>query len=131
MNSLPIACKDAATTFLLARRAERLARPMVEQVDGAWRLSITVTLGDMDSLNPWHISIYAHYADNAAEFKPNMPVYKTNIVTSAQLGHVIEQMHRLAAEQVLATAEALAVEADAEAAEIQTDLEAGGEDADA
>ena len=115
MNSLPITCKDAKTTFLLARRAERLARPLVEQVGDAWRLSITVALGDKEFSDPWHVSIYAHYAEGAAEFKPNMPVYKTNIATSAQLERVIEQIRHLANQQVLATSEAAA----------------GGEDADA
>lgn len=133
MNSLPITCKDAKTTFLLARRAERLARPLVEQVGNAWRLSITTTLGDKQYPNPWHISIYAHYDHNAAQIpsEPNMPFYKTFITTSAQLDRAIENMRRLAAAQVLATTEAAAAEADAEAAEIQGEHEAVGEDADA
>jgi len=133
MNSLPITCKDAKTTFLLARRAERLARPMVERVDGAWRLSITVTLGDKEYADPWHVGISVHYDRNAAQIpsRPNMPVHDWHITTSAQLERTIANMRRLAGEQVLATAEALAAEVDAEAKEIHAELEAGGEDADA
>ena len=133
MNSLPITCKDAKTTFLLARRAERLARPLMEQVGDAWRLSITVTLGDKEFSEPWHVGINAHYHRNAAQIptEPTMPVHDWHTVTSAQLERVIEDMRYLAAAQVLATTEAAAAEADAEAAEIQAELEAGGEDADA
>ena len=133
MNSLPITCKDAKTTFLLARRAERLARPLIEQVGGAWRLSITVTLGDKEFADPWHIGIHAYYDRNAAQIpsRPVMPFSDWNIVTSAHLESAIEKMRHFAADQVLATAAAAAAEADAEAAEIQAELEAGGEDADA
>lgn len=133
MNSLPITCKDAKTTFLLARRAERLARPLVEQIGDAWCLSITVTLGDMQYPNPWHISLQVHYAHDAAQIptEPIMPVYESFIATSSQLDRAIRKMRRLVAAQVLATTEAAAAEADAEAAEIQAELEAGGEDADA
>ncbi|WIV44506.1 hypothetical protein [Glutamicibacter nicotianae] len=133
MNALPITCKDAKTTFLLARRAERLARPLVEQVGDAWRLSITVTLGDKEFAEPWHVGIHAHYDRNAAKIpaEPTMPVHDWCIVTSEQLERTIEKMRQLAAAQVLATTAAAAAEADAEAAEIQAELEAGGEDADA
>ncbi|MHC6175423.1 hypothetical protein [Glutamicibacter sp. X7] len=108
MNSLPIKCKDAATTFLLARRAERLARPLVDMTDGAWRFSITVTLGDQVYPEPWHISVYAHYVEGAATIpnQSNMPVYATGIATSERLAQVIERIRGLAAEQVQANREA-------------------------
>lgn len=104
MNSLPITCKDAKTTFLLARRAERLARPLVDMTGGAWRLSITVTLGDQEYRKPWHVGIYAHYATGTAEIPgaENMPIYDSFVHNSAQLDEVIEKMRRLAVLQVLA-----------------------------
>lgn len=110
MDSLPITCKDAKTTFLLARRAERLARPLVAFVDGAWRLSITVTLGDQEFSCPWHISIYVHYATGGAMIpgKSSMPVFESHITTGKQLERAIERMRRLVVDQLEANAEQVA-----------------------
>lgn len=106
MNSLPIACKDAATTFLLARRAERLARPLVDMTGGAWGLSITTRLGHSRFLNPWHVSIDAFYTDGAEPIPGNvhMPFQEFGISTSQQLEEVIEKMRCLVLLQVEANA---------------------------
>lgn len=114
MNSLPMTCKDAATTFLLARRAERLARPLVDMTGGAWDLSITTRLGHSRFTNPWHISIDAFYADGAQQIPGivHMPFQEFGISTSQHLEEVIEKMRRLVLLQVEANSQAGAVDAD-------------------
>ena len=120
MNSLPITCKDAKTTFLLARRAERLARPIVESVAGAWDLSIEVRLGaEKFTACPWHIAILCHYTKGAAQpyNLPTMPVHELFIKDSGMLEKSIRRMAAAAVQQIEATAKAEALTVDAELAD--------------
>ena len=118
MNSLPITCKDAATTFLLARRAERLARPLVDRIDGGM-LSINVVLNAGHYYRPesgWHISVNVHRVEPSGRTLGKMALHASIIVNSAQLDRAIEDLR---------------LEAESDERARQAAEAAGGEDADA
>lgn len=99
MNSLPIACKDAATTFLLARRAERLARPLVNRIDGGM-LSVQATFNAGHYYRTdlgWHISVCVHRVHANGRTLGKMALNSSVIVNSAELDRAIEKL-RLEAE---------------------------------
>lgn len=93
MNSLPISCKDAKTTFLLARRAERLARPLVDRIDGGM-LCIDVVLGGGHYYRRsagWHIGISVHRV-RADWSLGKMALQAICIADSAELDRAIEKL---------------------------------------
>lgn len=117
MNSLPITCKDAKTTFLLARRAERLARPLVDRIDGGM-LSIESTFKAGHYYRPelgWHISINVHRVNADGRGLGKMAMHSSVIVNTAELDRAIEKLR-------------LEAESDERARQVS---ELGGDDADA
>lgn len=118
MNSLPITCKDAKTTFLLARRAERLARPLVDRIDGGM-LSVEATLDGghyYRHSDGWHIGINVHRVKSPGQLG-KMALQAIVITNSKQLDRAIEKLR-------------LEAESDERARQV-AELGAGGEDADA
>lgn len=118
MNSLPITCKDAKTTFLLARRAERLARPLVDMIDGGM-LNVEVTLDGghyYRHSDGWHIGINVHRVKADCTLG-KMALQAIAIRNSAELDRAIDRLR-------------LEAEAD-ELRRMATEAAAGGEDADA
>lgn len=118
MNSLPIACKDTKTTFLLARRAERLARPLVDRIDGGLLSIETVLDGGLyyRHSDGWHIGINVHRV-KADRTLGKMALQAIAIRDSAELDRAIDRLR-------------LEAEADERARQV-ADASAGGEDADA
>lgn len=118
MNSLPITCKDAKTTFLLARRAERLARPLVDRIDGGM-LNIEVVLDGGNyytNTGGWHITVNVHRVKSPS-LLGGMALQALAINNSAKLDQAIDTLR-------------LAAESDERARQV-AGAAAGGEDADA
>ncbi|MNW57235.1 hypothetical protein D3C74_350220 [compost metagenome] len=118
MNSLSITCKDAKTTFLLARRAERLARPLVDKIDGGM-LNIEVVLDGghyYTNTGGWHIGINVHRVKADCTLG-KMALQAIAIRDSAELDRAIDRLR-------------LEAEAD-ELRRMATEAAARGEDADA
>lgn len=95
MNSLPITCKDAPTTFLLARRAERLARPHVDRIEGGL-LSIEVNL-EVGAYfqKPYSIDVSVHRVRKSGVLG-RMALQAFQITTSAELERAIERLKLVA-----------------------------------
>lgn len=93
MNSLPIACKDAKTTFLVARRAERLARPLVDKIEGGLLSIETVLDGGhyYRHSDGWHIGINVHRV-KADRTLGKMALQALAITDSAELDRAIERL---------------------------------------
>lgn len=118
MNSLPITCKDAKTTFLLARRAERLARPLVERLDGGL-LHVEVTLDGghyYRHSSGWHIGLSVHRVTRLGTLG-NMALQALVITNSGELDQAIDRLR-------------FAAESD-ERIRLMAERAVGGEDADA
>lgn len=98
MNSLPITCKDAKTTFLLARRAERLARPLVAKIPGG-DLRIELTLGGDRRFEPYCFNMQVFQRVNGGL---DLPFQEICIVSSADLDRKIELLRTVAESEAVA-----------------------------
>lgn len=88
-----IRAKDAKTVELLARRARRLAEPLVAHIPGG-ELYVECAFGAGRYPDPWHVDISVHRAlpDGSLAY---MPLQETCLVNTVDVDRAIDKLRAI------------------------------------
>lgn len=92
-----IKAKDSKTVELLARRARRLAAPLVAQIPGG-ELYVESTFGARRFSAPWHVSLAVHRALPKGNLAP-MPMQEVCLTSTNDVDRAIERLRKIVEDQ--------------------------------